>query len=127
MGKLSSSDSCSNDRSPFSDVPTKYHYATQAMWMNENTVGVSLKVYSTTNNGWLSLCYAVNDYAEYRSTQLSIRVPRQVFGPQTSSLISAEMNWISGSSNQLQENATQNYVEYELELSRELKSGEYIR
>jgi len=122
--KLSVDGTCWADRSPVSNVPSN-SYA-EIGYSYGDGIGLSLKVYSMQYYGRLELCYAVNDYADYESTGLSIRVPRFVNDNDAASMISASVSWSAGFSNVLHEDADPGYTEYYLTLSRPLLSGEYI-
>ena len=80
--KLSANGDCSAlDRSPAGNAPNG-HYATRAgstyhesLYHSAYYLDVPLRIYATENLGNLLVCYAVNDYAIYRSTGLYIYVP----------------------------------------------------
>jgi len=124
MFKLSLDGTCHDDRSPVSNTP-EGHYATRADWYGQSA-GFMLKVYSTVNYGLMLLCYAVNDYANYQSTGLYIRVPKLVDDRSESSLLLGSVEWTEGFSNVLFENSTDGYTEYSISLSRPLGKNEWI-
>ena len=92
--KLSVDLTCPADRSPVSNAPDG-HYAARAMTMDSygQSAEFNLKVYSTVNYGLLLLCYAVNDFGNYESTGLYIRVPKLVNANEP---IQATVSWTSG-------------------------------
>lgn len=92
--KLAFNGECPADRSPVSGTQDG-HYAVRAD-LYGGRVEFNLKVYSTKNWGALLLCYAVNDYANYQSTGLTIQVPKLVTDRDESKLMFAKYSFSEG-------------------------------
>lgn len=95
--KLSTTGTCQNDRSPVLDAPNG-HYAARADGWDGQSLSFTLRVYNTAAYGAkLLLCYAVNDYANFKSTGLFVRVPQLVDDRHVDKLITGEVEWEHGS------------------------------